>query len=81
MKRGERRERRGKGRTLRQHLKIGATFIFALDAPEFKVITQCATPLTHTVCELPCECAVGDEGIADVYESVILDAVVGKIEG
>lgn len=61
--------------------KIGATFIFPLDAPEFKVITQCAAPLTHTVCKLPCQCAVGDEGIADVYESVILDAVVGEIEG
>lgn len=37
--------------------------------------------LTHAVCKLPCESAVGDEGIADVYESIILDAVVSEVEG
>ena len=48
-----------------------------LDAPELKAIT----PLTHAVYKLPCECAVGEEGIADVYESVILNAVVSEVEG
>ena len=35
----------------------------------------------HSVQVIPCESAVGDEGIADVYESVIFNAVVSKVEG
>ena len=30
---------------------------------------------------VPCESAVGDEGITDVYESIILNAVVSEVEG
>ena len=45
----------GRGGEIKDSIsKMGATFIFPLDAPEFKVITQCAAPLTRTVCKLPC---------------------------
>lgn len=35
----------------------------------------------HSVQVIPCESAVGDEGITDVYESVVFNAVVSEVEG
>ena len=35
----------------------------------------------HSVQAIPCESAVGDEGIGDVYESIILNAVMSEVEG
>ena len=35
----------------------------------------------HSVQVIPCESAVSDKGIADVYESVVFNAVVSEVEG